>query len=133
MPIFISGHVILFQKAWGIGWSALPERISDAFTIVIITACMFLFLRRLIKREVRYLTTPSDFLILAIVFAPFITGFLAFHQFENYRLWLILHILSGEIMLMAIPFSRLSHMLYGPFTRAYLGSEFGGIRHAKDW
>ncbi|MCP3952439.1 MAG: nitrate reductase, partial [Desulfobacterales bacterium] len=25
------------------------------------------------------------------------------------------------------------HMLFAPFTRAYMGSEFGGVRHARDW
>ena len=43
------------------------------------------------------------------------------------------HIVSGEIMLMAIPFTRLSHMIFSPFTRAYMGSEFGAVRHVKDW
>jgi len=46
---------------------------------------------------------------------------------------LILHILSGEIMLMAIPFTRLSHMLFFWFTRAYMGCEFGLVRNARDW
>jgi nitrate reductase gamma subunit len=46
---------------------------------------------------------------------------------------MILHIISGEVMLVAIPFTRLSHMLFAPLTRAYMGSEFGGVRHAKDW
>ena len=49
------------------------------------------------------------------------------------QVMMILHIVSGEIMLVAIPFTRLSHMLFSPFTRAYMGSEFGGIRHARDW
>lgn len=43
------------------------------------------------------------------------------------------HDLSGEIMLVAIPFTRLSHMIFSVFTRAYMGSEFGGVRHARDW
>jgi nitrate reductase gamma subunit len=46
---------------------------------------------------------------------------------------LVLHIVTGEIMLAAIPFTRLSHMFYAPFTRAYIGSEFGAVRHARDW
>jgi nitrate reductase gamma subunit len=71
--------------------------------------------------------------ILAITAAPFITGFLAYHQWIEYRTMLILHILSGETMLMAIPFTRLVHMFYFWFTRAYMGSEFGGVRHARDW
>jgi hypothetical protein len=45
----------------------------------------------------------------------------------------IIHILSGEIMLVAIPFTRLSHMIFFAFTRGYMGSEFGAVRHAKDW
>ena len=65
--------------------------------------------------------------------APFVTGFVAYHQWINYPLFLNLHILSGEIMLAAIPFTRLSHMIFAPFTRAYMGSEFGAVRHAKDW
>jgi hypothetical protein len=41
--------------------------------------------------------------------------------------------LAGEIMLAAIPFTRLSHMVFSPLTRAYAGSEFGKIRRARDW
>ena len=64
---------------------------------------------------------------------PFVTGFWAFHQWPGFRFMGIAHILSGEIMLVAIPFTRLSHMLFSPFTRGYIGSEFGAIRHVKDW
>ena len=83
--------------------------------------------------EVQFVTSASDYILLAIVAAPFITGFLAYHQWFGYKFFLILHIISGEIMLAAIPFTRLSHMLFSAFTRAYMGSEFGGVRHVKDW
>jgi nitrate reductase gamma subunit len=62
-----------------------------------------------------------------------VTGFWAYHQFPAYRLMFILHMLSGEFVLAAIPFTRLSHMLYAVFTRGYIGSEFGAVRHARDW
>ena len=65
--------------------------------------------------------------------APFITGFLAYHQWFAYPVLMILHVITGEIMLVAIPFTRLSHMLFAPLTRAYMGSEFGKVRHARDW
>ncbi len=133
MPFFLSAHVIMFNKAWGVKWWTLPYGFVDAVTIVVISSCVIFLVRRLTLREVRFLTTPSDYFILAIAFAPFLTGFLALHQIGNYHFWLILHILSGELMLMAIPFTRLSHMLFGVFTRAYSGSEFGSIRHARDW
>jgi nitrate reductase gamma subunit len=95
---------------------------------------VFFLIRRVISSEVRFVTFPSDYALLAIAVAPFITGFLAYHQlFFPDRSLLTIHILSGEIMLMAIPFTRLSHMLFFWFTRAYTGSEFGAVRHAKDW
>ena len=94
--------------------------------------CFFL-VRRIKLPEVRYLTSASDYVLLGMVAAPFVTGFVAYHQWIDYPFFMVLHILSGEILLMAIPFTRLSHMLFSPFTRAYMGSEFGSVRHARDW
>jgi nitrate reductase gamma subunit len=89
--------------------------------------------RRVTQPEVTFVTSASDFVILAVVAAPFITGFLAYHQWLSYPLVMCLHVLAGDIMLAAIPFTRLSHMIFSPFTRAYMGSEFGKVRHARDW
>jgi len=83
--------------------------------------------------EVKYVTSASDFAIILLAAAPFVTGILAYHQVLGTQLMTILHIVSGEAMLAAIPFTRLSHMLYAPLTRAYIGSEFGAVRHARDW
>jgi len=78
-------------------------------------------------------TSVSDYALLGLVAAPFVTGLLAYFQLGDVRVMTLAHILSGELMLGAIPFTRISHMLYAPLTRAYLGSEFGGVRHARDW
>jgi hypothetical protein len=37
------------------------------------------------------------------------------------------------LLLMVIPFTRLSHMLFFFFSMAYMGSEFGAVRNARDW
>jgi nitrate reductase gamma subunit len=132
-PIFLLAHVILWDESFSISWWTLPESVADVLTLVVLAGCCYFLYRRLTDPAVKYLTTISDYVLLAIVAAPFITGFLAYHQLFNYQLIMILHVLSGEIMLIAIPFTRLSHMIYSPFTRAYIGSEFGGIRHARDW
>jgi len=86
-----------------------------------------------VSPEVQNVTFLSDYVLLAVVALPFLTGFLAYHQLGPYRPMLILHILTGEIMLVAIPFTRLSHMFFFFFTRAYMGSEFGNVRNARDW
>lgn len=132
-PVFLLSHIILWNEAWGLKWAAIPNGIADVLTLVVIGACVFFLVRRHRLPEVRYLTSASDYVILAIVAAPFLTGFIAYHQLFAYRLFHILHIFSGEVMLAAIPFTRLSHMVFAPLTRAYMGSEFGGVRHAKDW
>jgi nitrate reductase gamma subunit len=132
-PIFLLSHVVLWDEAFNLSWWTLPDGLADVFTVVVILCCVYFLIRRLVAPEVKFVTSASDFVILVIVAAPFITGFLAYHQWFAYPVMAIAHILSGEIMLMAIPFTRLSHMIFAPFTRAYMGSEFGKVRHARDW
>ena len=132
-PVFLLSHAILWDESWNINLWTLPDGVADIMTLIVVGSCIFFLIRRLVSPEVQYVTSASDYVILAIVALPFITGFIAYHQWLNYPFFMILHIISGEIMLVAIPFTRLSHMLFSPFTRAYMGSEFGGVRHAKDW
>ncbi|MEE4264613.1 MAG: respiratory nitrate reductase subunit gamma [Desulfobacteraceae bacterium] len=132
-PLFLLAHVILIEEAWNVSWWTLPDGLADAMTLIVVAGCIFFLVRRLINREVQYVTSVSDFVLLAIVVAPFVTGFLAYYQWFGYKIFVILHILAGEIMLVSIPFTRLSHMITAPLTRAYMGSEFGGVRHAQDW
>ena len=132
-PIFLLSHNILWRESWGITWWTLPEDIADIMTLIVIFCCVFFFLRRILAPEVRFVTYDSDYLILFIAFAPFMTGFLAYHQMLlPHKTMVILHILFGEIMLIAIPFTRLGHMFYFFLTRAYMGSD-QGYRHSKDW
>ena len=132
-PIFLLAHVVLWNEAWSTSWWTLPEGLVQVMTAIVIGGCVFFLVRRLITPEVQYVTSASDYIILIIVALPFVTGLFAYFQWFEYQFFVILHILSGELMLVAIPFTRLSHMLFSPFTRAYMGSEFGGVRHARDW
>ncbi|MBW1867359.1 MAG: hypothetical protein JRI38_06405 [Deltaproteobacteria bacterium] len=111
----------------------MPDTAADIMTVLVILVCLFFLGRRLFLREVKYLTSVSDYVILGLVAAPFITGFWAYHQWPGYTIMMIAHMLAGEILLAAIPFTKLSHMLFFPFTRGYIGSEFGAVRHARDW
>ena len=133
VPIFLMSHIVLVNDAFQVSWIALGGRLADILTLVVILALVFFTIRRLMVPEVNYLTSFKDYILILIVALPFITGFLAYHQFFLYRPMVIAHVISGEIMLILIPFSRFSHMIVAPLTRAYMGSEFGNVRHAKDW
>ena len=132
-PVFLLAHVTLVDESWNLSWWTLPDGAAKIMSLMVIAGCVFFLVRRLVSPEVQYVTSASDYIILAIVAAPFMTGVIAYYQWFGYQFFMILHILSGEIMLVAIPFTRLSHMWFAPLTRAYMGSEFGGIRHARDW
>lgn len=132
-PIFLLGHLILLDESWNISWWSLPEGVADWMTIIVIAGCIFYLYRRLTDPVVINVTDGSDYLLLAITALPFITGFIAYHQLFAYNFILIIHILAGEIMLIAIPFTRLRHMLFFVFTRALFGSEQGYWKHSKDW
>jgi nitrate reductase gamma subunit len=132
-PLFIMGHAVLWKQSWGIRWWSLPPVVADVMTLVVIFGCLFFLVRRLVAPEVRNVTTWSDPVIVLIVMAPFVTGFLASYQVLPYHTMVTVHIITGALWLMAIPFTRLSHMLWFLLTRAYMGSEFGAVRHSRDW
>ena len=132
-PLFLLAHMVLVDEAWWLSWWTLPDGAADAMTLIVIAGCLFFLIRRLTRPEVAFVTDASDYILLIVVAAPFVTGFLSYHQWLGVRWITILHMFSGEVMLAAIPFTRLSHMIFSVFTRAYMGSEFGKVRHARDW
>ena len=110
-PIFLLGHNVMLMERWGFSLWTISESTADILTMVVIASIIFLILRRIAKPEVRHITDSRDYLMLLIAVAPFITGIIAHHQVGNYQFWLILHILCGEILLIAIPFTKLSHFV----------------------
>ena len=132
-PIFLLAHIVLWDEVWNVSWWAMPDWLAIVMTLIVIGGCLFFCIRRRVTPEVAYVTSASDYAILALVAAPFVTGLIAYFQWFDVRLFTLLHVLSGEAMLVAIPLTRISHMLFAPLTRGYMGSEFGGIRHARDW
>ena len=133
LPIFLLAHIILWYESWEILWWSLPDIMTDAMALWVMLACLFFIVRRLFVPEVKQVSRPGDFIFLIIILLIFLSGFLAHHQWGPYRPTLILHIISSEILLVTLPFSRLSHMLFFYFSRAYMGAEYGKSLEARDW
>ena len=132
-PLFVLGHVMSFEESWGFSWWNMPDTLANAMTILVVFGGLVFALRRIADPAVRFVTSLSDYLILLVVLAPFITGLLAYYQVFDYEAAITLHIISGAVWLIAIPFTRLVHMIFFPLTRGYMGSEFGFVRNARDW
>jgi len=132
-PLFVLGHVVLFEQSWGFNWGALPEGLTNTMAIVIVAIGVIFALRRIADPTVRMISNYKDWLVLLLVLSPFVTGIMAYYQVFNYEAIVILHMFAGAAWLMLIPFTRLSHMFFFFVTRAYMGSEFGYVRNSKDW
>jgi nitrate reductase gamma subunit len=128
VPIFLFAHNLLWEEAWGWSLPALPEWLGDIGAWIVIACCAFLFIRRLVEPTVRIMSGAMDYILILLVAAPFVTGALAYHQWGDYSLNLVLHLLSAEVLLIVIPFSKLGHLILFFFTRAFIGSEMGARR-----
>jgi nitrate reductase gamma subunit len=132
-PLFVMGHAVLWETSWGVRWWSLPEGVADVMTLVVVFGCIFFAVRRLVRPEVRNVTSAADFGLILVVAAPFVTGFVAHQQWLPYRPMLIAHVITGALWLLLIPWTRLVHMIWFALSRAYMGAEFGSVRHARDW
>lgn len=132
-PIFLLGHNILLDQAWGISLWSLPEPVTDALTVVVLFCAVFFLARRLFLSRVRAITTAYDYLVLFIAVAPFLTGYLAYRQWFHYDTVICLHILTGAIMLITIPFTKLGHMPFFFLYRFLIGAEYSFGRGSRTW
>jgi len=133
LPVFLLAHIVLWYESWKIQWWSLPDGLADLMTLWVILACIYFFFRRRRLPEVKQVTRPSDYALLGLIMLTFLSGFCANHQWGPYRAVLILHVLSSEMLLVILPFSKLGHMLFFGFSRAYMGLEFGKFLKARDW
>lgn len=128
-PVFLMAHNIILQERWGFSLWTISETFADYLTIAVLVCAVIMVLRRIALLEVRLITTFYDYVILLIAVAPFITGFMARYQLSDYHFWLLAHIISGEIWLITIPFTKLSHAVLFFCSRAQLGWDYGIKRH----
>ncbi|MEJ2078071.1 MAG: hypothetical protein P8020_00185 [Acidobacteriota bacterium] len=126
VPLFLAGHLVLWQRGLGVSWPALPAGWSDGLTLAAIATGLLLVTLRLAAPMTRAISRASDYLIPLAVLLPFVSGFLVSHQEINplpYQTTFLIHILSGDLLLLLIPLSKLSHVAL--FPQARMVSELG--------
>lgn len=128
---FLSQHILLFKSIIGFGWPALSPAIINVTALVSIAALIAVLLHRILDPVVRKLTDYQDYLVWILTIAPLITGYLAMHPLAaGYKTAIILHIISAELLLIAIPFTKLAHMVSIFISRWYNGA-IAGYRGVK--
>jgi nitrate reductase gamma subunit len=134
VPLFLLGHNELVTLTLGAGLPSISEHLSDLLTVIVILCCAFFLYRRLFVARVRSITTFYDYLVLALAVVPFLSGFFAYHQLVmDYRTMMIVHMLSGELMIMAIPFTKLTHMIFFFLNRFWVVGEHTLGKGSRAW
>ncbi|WP_300674026.1 hypothetical protein [Desulfoluna sp.] len=133
LPLFYSAHGVLLADSGLPRLPRFPEPLSDILALAALGALLFFLGRRLFLRTVRYISTPGDHLLLFSLIALFASGLWARFQMPGFPEATLIHLMAGNLLIASIPFTRLSHIFYVLLTRGYAGSEFGGVRMAKDW
>lgn len=124
VPLFLVGHNVILEENFGFSLPTLPQTLADILVVATLIGAAFIALRRVALAEVRILTTWYDWFILALATVPFITGFVARLHVGSYDFWLLCHIITGELMLILAPFTKLSHIVLYFASRWQIGADY---------
>ncbi len=124
--LFFAPHIQLFHHTVGLGWPALPSQLVDGVSLLAILALLLILAYRLYHPVKRFISTFDDYASWALALAPLLSGYLAFHHLLlPYTLMLALHILSVELLLVFMPFTKLVHAMSLFISRWYNGDALG--------
>ncbi len=111
-----------------------PGLLESAFVVtlfqILIGTAFLIGVTRIIRRAggkyMRALSSPDDYFSLILLTVWFFFAFLSVpNQTTNGETHLLTYFLLTAFFLMYVPFSKISHYLYYPFTRYYLGKTLG--------
>jgi nitrate reductase gamma subunit len=103
-------HIKLIQGLTGLHWPGLPSQFVDLVAVVTIAAMVVVLVDRINRPVKRYLSTFEDWFTWTLTFLPVLTGWLAVrHLLLPYTTMLAIHILSVELLLVFLPFTKLFH------------------------
>jgi nitrate reductase gamma subunit len=120
VPLFLADHVVLWESLLGISLPRLSANAADTLTLLTIALVLVLLSYRVLTTRSRDLSKTGDYIILAVVLLPFVTGYLAAHPGINPLPWqtmMLFHVLSAEALFLTIPFTKLAHIVLFPFDR----------------
>jgi nitrate reductase gamma subunit len=120
VPLFLADHVVLWERFWNLRLPRISYDLADFLTLFTIAGILALLGFRIFSRCLRLLSRPADYVVLLMVLLPFVSGYLAMHPRYNPLPWnvmMLVHLLSGELLLVLIPFTKLAHVVLFFFDR----------------
>lgn len=123
---FFVPHIELMRATLGVGWVGLPTPVVDFLTVLSLIAMLALLYHRLTDPVLKMISDTGDYAAWILTFLPLLTGYLAYHHlFFDYTWLLAFHILSAELLMAMLPFTKLSHTFTIFISRFYGGAIAG--------
>jgi nitrate reductase gamma subunit len=133
LPLLLPAHNILFFQTFRVALPTLPEGFMDVMTLLMFAFGAFFLLRRIFIPRVRALTTVRDYLVLLLVAAPFVSAYMAYHHWLDYRTVLSAHMLIGDLVIALVPFTKLGHMPFLLLNRFFTAGEYAWKPGNRRW
>jgi len=119
-------HIELIRSALGFGWVGLPTPVVDFLTVLSLISMLALLWHRLTNPVLKMISDAGDYTAWILTFLPLLTGYLAYHHlFFDYTWLLAFHILSAELLMIMLPFTKLMHTFTIFVSRFYGGAISG--------
>jgi nitrate reductase gamma subunit len=128
----VAGITLAFVSTLAPGVMAMPAvaMVSGTLLVVAFLVSLYRIGRRTLRPVMRLISTPDDYfslLMLTVWFAlgaatqAYVAGMEAFSS----ELLLVAYLYLTSFFLLYVPFSKISHYLYYPFTRWWIGRALG--------
>jgi nitrate reductase gamma subunit len=124
--LFYAPHILMIDGLLGLSWPALPMSLIDVLAVLSIAALVALAINRLTDPVRRQLSGFGDWYSLLVTLLPLVTGYLALNRMLlPYTEMLAWHILSVELLMVSLPFTKLMHTFTFAISRWYNGAIAG--------
>ena len=124
----VAGITLAFVSTVAVGFLKIPAVfvVFEALLIGAFLIGVYRILRRLLRPVMRLISTPDDYFSLALLLVWFLFSILAApNSRQDSELPLLAYFFLTAFFLVYVPFSRISHYIYYPFSRWYLGKTLG--------
>lgn len=128
----VAGIALAFLSTVARGFMQLPAVfwVNEVLLIGAFLVGLYRIIRRLTKPHMKLISTPDDYFSLLMLTGWFALGAVTqaylygVAAFQN-EMYLVAYLLLTSFFLLYVPFSKISHYLYYPFTRIWIGRALG--------
>ncbi len=119
-PLFLAAHVLLWARAVGFAWPAVPQKAADWLTLATIATGLGLFLGRLASANARALSRLQDYFWPVLLVIPFATGYICSNATigpKPYQTMMLIHVYTADLIMLMIPFTKIAHCVLAPLSQ----------------